>query len=93
MRGLALGQEKLGFETSNLVKALRAPAARGRWGEIQLRRVVEMAGMVEHCDFNEQSTLQDETGRVLRPDLLVNLPEGRSVVVDAGAPRGLFVCR
>ena len=86
MRGLALGQEKLGFETSNLVKALRAPAARGRWGEIQLRRVVEMAGMVEHCDFNEQSTLQDETGRVLRPDLLVNLPEGRSVVVDAKVP-------
>ncbi|MBI1897930.1 MAG: DNA recombination protein RmuC [Acidobacteria bacterium] len=79
---LAETQVRLQTETANLVRALRAPQARGRWGELQLRRVVELAGMKAHCDFTEQATIQAETGR-LRPDLIVHLPGGREVVVDA----------
>jgi DNA recombination protein RmuC len=85
VRGLSGAQEMLRAETGRLVTALRTPAARGRWGEIQLRRVVELAGMVEHCDFALQPTASGEEGR-LRPDLLVNLPGGRNIVVDAKTP-------
>lgn len=87
---VAGGQEQLRNETANLAKALSSPKSRGRWGEVQLRRVVELAGMVDHCDFREQHTMHGETG-AQRPDLVVSLPGGASVVVDAKAPLDAFL--
>jgi DNA recombination protein RmuC len=85
LRTLAETGEKLRSETGALVTALRKPNARGQWGQMQLRNVVELAGMVRHCDFVEQSSvIGDES--VLRPDLVVSLPGGKQVVVDAKAP-------
>jgi DNA recombination protein RmuC len=91
LRTVVQGQERLRKETGSLVTALRAPHVRGRWGEVQLKRVVELAGMLAHCDFVEQSSSRDDEGRLLRPDLVVRLPGGKSLVVDSKAPLDAYL--
>jgi DNA recombination protein RmuC len=90
VRSLGEAQSVLRTEAANLVRALRAPQVRGRWGEVQLRRVVELAGMTEHVDFTEQHVVPGSGGG-LRPDLVVHLPGGRTVVVDAKAPLSAYL--
>ncbi len=87
---LSTAHNRLEAETAHLTQVLRAPQARGRWGEIQLRRVVELAGMLPHCDFEEQASGKSDEGRS-RPDLIIRLPGGRQVVVDAKAPMSAYL--
>ncbi len=90
LRALLEDQGKLRGETANLVKALRRPEVRGRWGELQMQRVAELAGMIQYCDFDTQASTNTEDGR-LRPDMVVRLPSKRSIVVDAKAPIDAFL--
>lgn len=90
VKGLSEANLAIRKEAGNLVNALRRPSVRGRWGEMQLRRVVEMAGMLDHCDFEEQQTVQSDNGR-LRPDMVVHLAGGRTIVVDAKAPLSAYL--
>ncbi len=90
IKALTSSQEQLQRETASLVTALRAPQVRGRWGELTLKRVVELAGMSDHCDFTEQVTVDSEVGRQ-RPDLVVHLPGEREVVVDAKVALDAFL--
>jgi DNA recombination protein RmuC len=87
---LAGGQAQLQRETRNLVTALRRPEVRGRWGELTLRRLVELAGLSEHCDFTEQLQVVGEEG-ALRPDLVVHMPDARDLVIDAKTPLDAYL--
>lgn len=90
LEAMQLSQKSLTQETHNLVKALRRPEVRGRWGEITLRRLVELAGMVEHCDFMEQ-VHKEGNGQVIRPDMVVRMPEQRVLVVDVKTPLDAYL--
>ena len=91
VRNLFGAQQELKQETGRLVTALRRPEVRGRWGEVQLKRVVEMAGMLEHCDFFEQEAVGSGSGDGRRPDMLVRLPGGKTVVLDSKAPVSAYL--
>jgi DNA recombination protein RmuC len=90
LRLMARAQEQLQSETRNLVTALRRPEVRGQWGELTLRRLAELAGMVEHCDFREQASVDTDEGR-LRPDMVVRMPGNREIIVDAKAPMDAYL--
>jgi DNA recombination protein RmuC len=90
LESVALGQQALQRETRTLVNALRRPEVRGRWGEMTLKRLAELAGMVEHCDFNEQVHVRTDEGN-LRPDMIVHMPDGRDLVVDVKTPLDAYL--
>jgi DNA recombination protein RmuC len=90
LKFMAQAQEQLQGETRNLVKALRRPEVRGQWGELTLKRLAELAGMVEHCDFEQQRSVDTHTGKQ-RPDMVVRMPGGREIIIDAKAPMDAYL--
>ncbi|MEO5668204.1 MAG: DNA recombination protein RmuC, partial [Bdellovibrionota bacterium] len=90
LRSMGEAQGQLRSETQNLVRALANPRVRGRWGETQLRRVIELAGMLNYCDFQEQASVETEEGR-LRPDVIIKLPQGKTIIIDAKAPLSAYL--
>ena len=90
LKFMAQAQEQLQGETRNLVKALRRPEVRGQWGEMTLKRLAELAGMVEHCDFDQQRSVTTDSGKQ-RPDMVVRMPGGREIIVDAKAPMDAYL--
>jgi len=91
LENMASAQNILNAETRNLVQAFRRPEVRGQWGEMTLKRLAELAGLVEHCDFSEQTTVHDEEGLRLRPDMIVRLPAGREIIVDSKTPLDAYL--
>ncbi len=91
LENMAASQNQLNTETRNLVQAFRRPEVRGRWGEMTLKRLAELAGLVEHCDFSEQTTVTDDEGARLRPDMIVKLPAGREIIVDSKTPLDAYL--
>lgn len=91
LENLAQSQIRLSQTTTGLVNALRKPEGRGRWGELQLRRTVELAGMINYCDFEEQTNVETDAGERLRPDMLIRLPNERRVVVDSKVPLAAYL--
>ncbi len=91
LEAVTLGQQALQKETRTLVNALRRPEVRGQWGEMTLRRLAELAGMVEHCDFSEQVHVRTEEGSSLRPDMIIHMPDGRDLVVDVKTPLDAYL--
>ncbi|MBT6079133.1 MAG: DNA recombination protein RmuC, partial [Gammaproteobacteria bacterium] len=90
LESITLTQQQLQHETRNLVQALRRPEVRGQWGELTLKRLAELAGMVEHADFIEQEQVNSETG-TLRPDMVIHLPDQRAIIVDAKTPLDAYI--
>jgi len=88
---MAETQKSLHSETRNLVKAFHRPEVRGQWGELTLKRLAELAGMVEHCDFAEQVSTMDDEGAMLRPDMIVRLPSNREIIVDSKTPLDAYL--
>ncbi|MDH5258571.1 MAG: DNA recombination protein RmuC [Gammaproteobacteria bacterium] len=91
LESMATSQNILNAETRNLVQAFRRPEVRGQWGEMTLKRLAELAGLVEHCDFSEQTTVHDEEGARHRPDMIVRLPAGREIIVDSKTPLDAYL--
>jgi len=91
LESMAASQKTLNAETRNLVQAFRRPEVRGRWGEMTLKRLAELAGLVAHCDFTEQTTVHDDEGARLRPDMIVRLPAGREIIVDSKTPLDAYL--